>query len=251
MKNLLSSHRLRGRSPRQANRPGIRGFSKRCVTVAPFLLQATVFLLLACVAQDAALAQQTTEAQPTEQVQKPKSACDNPIQSIDQRKLISDRDRTVADTIARMLGEMNLCLGEKGSKADQQLKSAITASAKQYEEAAKNVANKHRSGISGTQAQSFDPIQTNKNNPQSSSMNPTNGVQATSTVLSPQSDRPIDAKQRVTATAMDIGRRIAENKVPLDSYAKTLYEAYQSETDPILKAALAKELDNYLNTIGQ
>ena len=50
------------------------------------------------------------------------------------------------------------------------------------------------------------------------------------------------------ASTQDIGRRIANNELQLDSYGQVLYEAYQNEPDPVLKQELYNELEAYLES---
>ena len=182
------------------------------------------------------------ESQSFEEADENNDACDIQIAPIDSRELAADPERTKARIIARMLLDMDRCLG---------LEESRIASAQ---------AGNTRGSQSSSQAGQTAPSSVSSAQTPTSAQ-PTSEESQTSVVVIPagnSEEEPTntivsDILRTVTKVPTSIQNNTSvwdidsDDELVLDDYAKTLHEAYLAETDPVLKEALGKELTNYLN----
>ncbi|MCY4130447.1 MAG: hypothetical protein OXG15_14530 [Gammaproteobacteria bacterium] len=186
-------------------------------------------------------------AQQSEEVKKVTDACDIEITPIDPQQLAADPEKTKARVIARMLLDMDRCIGAQSSRiasARQGIAPGATPGSmtNQSGSEASSSAQTDRSKQAQTQAN------------QASGESATNKSDSTNTPIAEPVDSSLaDVLKSLPdpTTTIQNGTSVfdfdADDELVFDDYAKTLHEAYLAETDPVLKEALGKELTNYLN----
>ncbi len=198
-------------------------------------------MFVVCVFSSWVAAQQPQES---EQVDDP---CEIEIAPIDTRQLTSDPEKTKARIIARMLQDMDRCIG---------VQKARIASTKQgnSQGTQSGTAPANNASSSSSSQQASDSTQTSTQENQASTEHALSNTDLTRTPkVEPPNTTLTDILRNVPTTSttiqhnttlLDLG---SDDELVLDDYAKTLHEAYLAETDPVLKEALGKELTNYLN----
>ena len=174
-------------------------------------------------------------------------ACDIQIEPIDSRELAADPERTKARVIARMLLDMDRCIGMEGARitSTQSGNSQGTQARLPTGQNASSHASSNQV-TSSVQTKTLEGQTTDENSTSNTDPTDTQNVEPVGTLLSDLSRRiptPPTSIQHNT-DIFDLG---SDEELVLDDYAKTLHEAYLAETDPVLKEALRKELTNYLN----
>ena len=173
-------------------------------------------------------------------------ACDIQIAPIDTRQLAADPERTKARIVARMLQDMDRCLGLEQSR----IASAQAGNTFGPQTTAQKGQNAPASVSSVETATSAEEIshdsQSSVENTTSSSSTDESNESTLSDAFGSSTDEPTSTQHNTTL--LNIG---SDDELILDDYAKTLHEAYQVETDPVLKEALGKELTNYLSNKKQ
>ena len=183
------------------------------------------------------------EAQSSDKSDENADTCDIQIAPIDSQQLAADPERTKARIIARMLQDMDRCLGLEQSRIASAQQVGNTNGTQSASQEGQNVSSSVSSAQSATSAQS-----TSQESQISVQVHPADrsGEEPNRTVMS-------DILRTVTKVPTSIQNNTSvwdidsDDELVLDDYAKTLHEAYLAETDPVLKEALGKELTNYLN----
>lgn len=182
------------------------------------------------------------EAQSSDKSDENADTCDIQIAPIDSQQLAADPERTKARIIARMLQDMDRCLGLEQSR----IASAQAGNAHGSQSALQAGQNAPSSVSS---AQTAPTAQSTSEESQTSVVviptdnskeEPTNTI--VSDILRTVTKVPTSIQNNTSVWDID-----SDDELVLDDYAKTLHEAYLAETDPVLKEALGKELTNYLN----
>lgn len=198
-------------------------------------------MIVLCLFSSWIAAQQSEES---EQVDDP---CEIEIAPIDKRQLTTDPEKTKARIIARMLLDMDRCIG---------VQRAGIASAKQgsTQGTQSGTTPANNASLSSSSEQASDSTQTSTQENQASTEDALSNTDlASTTKVEPPNTTLTDILRNVPTTSttiqhnttlLDLG---SDDELVLDDYAKTLHEAYLAETDPVLKEALGKELTNYLN----
>lgn len=185
-------------------------------------------------------------AQQSEKSEEMDDACDIQIEPIDSRELAEDPERTKARVIARMLLDMDRCIGMQGARI-----ASTQSGNSQGTQAGLPTGQKATSSASSDQVTSS--VQANTVKDQTTKENATSNTDPTDppneesdgTLLSDLS-RNVPTLPTSIQHNTDIFDLGSDEELVLDDYAKTLHEAYLAETDPVLKEALRKELSNYL-----
>lgn len=201
---------------------------------------------------------------------------------VDHQQRRGTRDRQQADLIALFLREIDGCTFSLGSNAGQRLKAGIaknsnddasgenSGNGSHQQQTSQNVRFTTNAGINQTPQSSTMVQNPNMTNPnvqtaiQSTSQLPSmtlqNQIPASSSQLPSQQLKP--EKPGLLKRAFKVATKIANldpfntnqppvnqpnsNELVLDSYAQTLFEAYEKETDPVLKQQLYEQLEQYL-----
>ena len=222
--------------------------------------------------------------QPQAQPQATSNECDFTLHSVDQEELRRDRDKEEADAINLMLRDMDDCLIEQGVHANTALQDATTEAEQIYNlnrgfmpntpgsrsnqsqlNAGSRSNNLQNQAQRGSNANTQNPTSNMQNQGQRTASEArnqvgrfTNSVKDTVKSLGDevaQSTKPQQQSRHQGKTPVDpskanalLGNQLGKLEHTFDNYARTLYEAYETETDPVLKNALLQELNNYVNT---
>lgn len=190
-------------------------------------------------------------AEQSEESENVADACDIAIAPIDQRQLASDPEKTKARVIARMLQDMDRCIGAHQSQS-------ASANQGNAQGVSPSLISTQNGSQSSTSRQTASSKQAQSHAHQASVESATTDSDATHTSSAEPIDTTLadivrDATRSSTSiqhntNVFDFG---SDDELVHDDYAKTLHEAYLAETDPVLKEALGKELTNYLNNKKQ
>ena len=198
-------------------------------------------MIVLCVFSSWVAAQQSQESEQVDDL------CEIEIEPIDKRQLTADPEKTKARIIARMLQDMDRCIG---------VQEARIASTKQGNSQGTQLGSipANNASLSSSSEQASDSTQMSTQENQASTEDALSNTDLTSTSnVEPPNTSLTDILRNLPTTSttiqhnttlLDLG---SDDELVLDDYAKTLHEAYLAETDPVLKEALGKELTNYLN----
>ena len=187
----------------------------------------------------------SVNAQSTEKPGEDNNTCNVQIAPIDSQQLAADPAGTKARIIARMLQDMDRCLGLEQSRV------ISTYAGNTLGVQASSQAGQHAQPSGSSEQTPFSPQATPQDSQASIESSTTSSPkQESSNSVLRDSSRSNTIPPTPTEHKTSI-LNIGPEELVLDDYAKTLHEAYLVETDPVLKDALGKELSNYINNKKQ
>lgn len=183
------------------------------------------------------------DAQPSAEPDATTDECDIQIKPIDSQELATDPEKTKARVIARMLLDMDRCIGMQETRiasSQQGNSQGAQAGSQSGQNASSSQATPTTQTAALEDQKTSESTNPGENSTDVENVNPDNATLSDLTRNVPTPPTSIQPNTNI----FDFG---SDKELVLDDYAKTLHEAYLAETDPILKEALRKELTNYLN----